>query len=184
MDPKHKKLLRSQRIFLAEELLVDDMMIQYLYQEEILTESHLEEIQSESSNRKKTLKLAGYSAHAGFARLPSLYSVIRERFSLDQRQITATVCWRQRVSSSSVLHRWVLRGCKLLGYRLSHIWQNKICAIFNWKKILINNINKKRVSTSKHKCHKCPHLDSVCPHKMKLNEKLKHAWKFCVRFSE
>lgn len=57
MDPKHKKLLRSQRLFLAEELLVDDMMIQYLYQEEILTESHLEEIQSESSNRKKTLKL-------------------------------------------------------------------------------------------------------------------------------
>lgn len=36
---------------------MDDMMIQYLYQEEILTESHLEEIQSESSNRKKTLKL-------------------------------------------------------------------------------------------------------------------------------
>ncbi|XP_016134443.1 death domain-containing protein CRADD-like [Sinocyclocheilus grahami] len=57
MDPKHKKLLRSQRLFLAEELLVDDMIIQYLYQEEILTERHLEEIQSESSNRKKTLKL-------------------------------------------------------------------------------------------------------------------------------
>ncbi|XP_051745936.1 death domain-containing protein CRADD isoform X2 [Ctenopharyngodon idella] len=57
MDPKHKKLLRSQRLFLAEELLVDDMIIQYLYQEEILTESHLEEIESESSNRKKTLKL-------------------------------------------------------------------------------------------------------------------------------
>ncbi|KAF4114621.1 death domain-containing protein CRADD [Onychostoma macrolepis] len=57
MDPKHKELLRSQRLFLVEELLVDDMIIQYLYQEEILTESHLEEIQSESSNRKKTLKL-------------------------------------------------------------------------------------------------------------------------------
>uniref|UniRef100_A0A8C2FZU7 CASP2 and RIPK1 domain containing adaptor with death domain n=1 Tax=Cyprinus carpio TaxID=7962 RepID=A0A8C2FZU7_CYPCA len=57
MDPKHKRLLRSQRLFLAEELLVDDMIIQYLYQEEILTESHLEEIRSESSNRKKTLKL-------------------------------------------------------------------------------------------------------------------------------
>uniref|UniRef100_A0A8C2ITL4 CASP2 and RIPK1 domain containing adaptor with death domain n=1 Tax=Cyprinus carpio TaxID=7962 RepID=A0A8C2ITL4_CYPCA len=56
MYPKHKKPLRSQRLFLAEELLVDDMIIQYLYQEEMLTESHLE-IQSESSNRKKTLKL-------------------------------------------------------------------------------------------------------------------------------
>lgn len=57
MDPKHKKLLRAQRLFLAEELLVDDMIIQYLYQEEIFTESHLEEIESEPSNRKKTLKL-------------------------------------------------------------------------------------------------------------------------------
>ncbi|XP_042601936.1 death domain-containing protein CRADD-like [Cyprinus carpio] len=57
MYPKHKRLLRSQRLFLAEEILVDDMIIQYLYQEEILTESHLEEIRSESSNRKKTLKL-------------------------------------------------------------------------------------------------------------------------------
>lgn len=57
MDPKHKKLLRTQRLFLSEELLVDDLIIQYLYQEEILTESHLEEIQSESSSRNKTLKL-------------------------------------------------------------------------------------------------------------------------------
>lgn len=36
---------------------MDDMIIQYLYQEEIFTESHLEEIESEPSNRKKTLKL-------------------------------------------------------------------------------------------------------------------------------
>ncbi|XP_043093850.1 death domain-containing protein CRADD [Puntigrus tetrazona] len=57
MDPKHKRLLRSQRLFLAEELLVDDMIMQYLYQEEILTESHLEEIQAEPSNKKKTLRL-------------------------------------------------------------------------------------------------------------------------------
>uniref|UniRef100_A0A673I4G8 Death domain-containing protein CRADD-like n=1 Tax=Sinocyclocheilus rhinocerous TaxID=307959 RepID=A0A673I4G8_9TELE len=32
MDPNHKRLLRSQRLFLAEKLLVDDMIIQYLYQ--------------------------------------------------------------------------------------------------------------------------------------------------------
>lgn len=57
MDPKHKKLLQSQRLFLSAELLVDGLIIQYLYQEEILTESHLQEIQSESSSRNKTLKL-------------------------------------------------------------------------------------------------------------------------------
>ncbi|XP_016091728.1 death domain-containing protein CRADD-like isoform X1 [Sinocyclocheilus grahami] len=57
MDPKHKRLLRSQRLFLAEDLIVEDMIIQYLYQEGILTESHLEDIRSVSSNREKTLKL-------------------------------------------------------------------------------------------------------------------------------
>uniref|UniRef100_A0A672NKG1 CARD domain-containing protein n=1 Tax=Sinocyclocheilus grahami TaxID=75366 RepID=A0A672NKG1_SINGR len=57
MDPKHKRLLRSQRLFLAEDLIVEDMIIQYLYQEEILTESHLEDIRSVSSYREKTLKL-------------------------------------------------------------------------------------------------------------------------------
>ncbi|KAI7791763.1 death domain-containing protein CRADD [Triplophysa rosa] len=57
MDPKHKKLLRSQRLQLADEILVDDAIVQYLYQEDILTLSHLEEIQCESSNRRKVFKL-------------------------------------------------------------------------------------------------------------------------------
>ncbi|TRY90598.1 hypothetical protein DNTS_034644 [Danionella cerebrum] len=57
MDPKHKTLLRSQRLFLAEELLVDDTIIQYLYQEEVFTQGHLEEILCESSNMKRALKL-------------------------------------------------------------------------------------------------------------------------------
>lgn len=57
MDPKHKKFLRSQRLQLADEILVDDTIVQYLYQEDILTQSHLEDIQCESSNRRKVLKL-------------------------------------------------------------------------------------------------------------------------------
>ncbi|XP_017561887.1 death domain-containing protein CRADD [Pygocentrus nattereri] len=57
MDPKHKEILRVQRLRLSEQLVVDDTVIQYLYQEGILTESHVEEIQSLPSNKSKTLRL-------------------------------------------------------------------------------------------------------------------------------
>uniref|UniRef100_A0A8C1XQ91 Death domain-containing protein n=1 Tax=Cyprinus carpio TaxID=7962 RepID=A0A8C1XQ91_CYPCA len=52
MYPKHKKLLRSQRLFLAEELL-DDMIIQFIPGGDVNGDS----VRPESSNRKKTLKL-------------------------------------------------------------------------------------------------------------------------------
>ncbi|KAL7857819.1 hypothetical protein AOLI_G00179210 [Acnodon oligacanthus] len=57
MEPKHKEILRAQRLQLSEQLVVDDTVIQYLYQEGILTESQVEEIQSQPSNRNKTLRL-------------------------------------------------------------------------------------------------------------------------------
>ncbi|XP_072528618.1 death domain-containing protein CRADD [Salminus brasiliensis] len=57
MDPKHKEILRANRLHLSEQLLVDDTIIQYLYQEDILTESQVEEIQSQPSNKHKTLRL-------------------------------------------------------------------------------------------------------------------------------
>ncbi|KAL6473644.1 hypothetical protein MHYP_G00172050 [Metynnis hypsauchen] len=57
MDPKHKDILRAQRLHLSEQLIVDDTVIQYLYQEGILTESQVEEIQSQPSNKNKTLRL-------------------------------------------------------------------------------------------------------------------------------
>lgn len=57
MDPRHKEILRAHRLTLSEQLIVDDSIIQYLYQEDILTESQVEDIQSQSSNRNKTLRL-------------------------------------------------------------------------------------------------------------------------------
>ncbi|XP_026878803.1 death domain-containing protein CRADD [Electrophorus electricus] len=57
MDPKHKEILRAHRLQLSEQLIVDDTIIQYLYQEDILTQSQVEEIQSETSNKNKTLRL-------------------------------------------------------------------------------------------------------------------------------
>ncbi|KAG7324188.1 hypothetical protein KOW79_012204 [Hemibagrus wyckioides] len=57
MEPKHRNLLRAQRLHLCDQLVVDDTIVQYLYQEDILTDSQVEEILSQRSNKDKTLKL-------------------------------------------------------------------------------------------------------------------------------
>ncbi|KAG2459785.1 CRADD protein, partial [Polypterus senegalus] len=57
MDAKHIKLLRKQRLHLAKQLIVGDTIVQYLYQENILTESHVEEIRSQNTNKKRAIKL-------------------------------------------------------------------------------------------------------------------------------
>ncbi|XP_028669159.1 death domain-containing protein CRADD [Erpetoichthys calabaricus] len=57
MDAKHRKLLRKQRLHLAKQLIVGDTIVQYLYQENILTESHVEEIRSQNTNKKRAIQL-------------------------------------------------------------------------------------------------------------------------------
>ncbi|XP_048864307.1 death domain-containing protein CRADD [Brienomyrus brachyistius] len=57
MDPRHKEVIKKHRLYLSEQILIDDTIVQYLYQEDILTESQVEEIQSQVTNKKKTLKL-------------------------------------------------------------------------------------------------------------------------------
>ncbi|KAI1882173.1 hypothetical protein AGOR_G00247970 [Albula goreensis] len=57
MDPRHKEFLRKHRLDLSNQILVDDTVVHYLYQERILTESHVEEIQAQMTNKKRTLKL-------------------------------------------------------------------------------------------------------------------------------
>ncbi|XP_064175375.1 death domain-containing protein CRADD [Anguilla rostrata] len=57
MDPRHKEFLRKHRLDLSNQVLIDDTVVHYLYQENILTESHVEEIQAQTTNKKRTLKL-------------------------------------------------------------------------------------------------------------------------------
>lgn len=65
MEPKHRELLRAQRLHLCEQLVVDDTIVQYLYQEDILTEGQVEEIQSQKSNKNKTLMLLNILPNRG-----------------------------------------------------------------------------------------------------------------------
>ncbi|XP_074554472.1 death domain-containing protein CRADD [Halichoeres trimaculatus] len=57
MDPKHKALLRTHRLYLSGELLVCDTIVPLLYQEDILTEAQVEDVKSQPTERQKTLKL-------------------------------------------------------------------------------------------------------------------------------
>ncbi|KAM3833589.1 death domain-containing protein CRADD isoform 2-T3 [Vipera latastei] len=57
MDARDKQVLRSLRLELCAELLVEGLIIQYLYQEEILTDNHVQEIRAQVTNQRKTLVL-------------------------------------------------------------------------------------------------------------------------------
>lgn len=57
MDARDKQLLRSLRLELCTEVLVDGLVIQYLYQEGILTDSHVQEIKAQTTSQRKTMML-------------------------------------------------------------------------------------------------------------------------------
>lgn len=57
MEPEHRALLRQHRLKLSEELLVTESIVQFLYQEEILSQHQVDEIESQASSRQKSLKL-------------------------------------------------------------------------------------------------------------------------------
>nr|XP_020469054.1 death domain-containing protein CRADD-like [Monopterus albus] len=57
MDPAHKAVLRKHRLDLSDQLLVSDTIVPFLYQEGIITDTQVEDIESQSTNRQKSLKL-------------------------------------------------------------------------------------------------------------------------------
>ncbi|XP_066525233.1 death domain-containing protein CRADD [Hoplias malabaricus] len=80
MDQKHKEILRANRLYLSEQLIVDDNIIPYLYQEGILTESQVEEILSQSSNKNKTLRLLSILPSRGPAAFSGFLSSLQKDF--------------------------------------------------------------------------------------------------------
>lgn len=57
MEPQHKDILRKHRLDLCANISTDDTIMQYLYQEDILTMNHVEEIQAQTCNKRRTLML-------------------------------------------------------------------------------------------------------------------------------
>ena len=89
MDPTHRALLRAHRLELSGQLLVSDSIVPFLYQEDILTESQVEDIESQPTNRQKTLKLLdllpsrGPRAFDAFLRSLQDFSWVRDRLLLE-----------------------------------------------------------------------------------------------------
>ncbi|XDC53388.1 hypothetical protein R6Z07M_004570 [Ovis aries] len=57
MEARDKQVLRSFRLELGAEVLVEGLVLQYLYQEGILTESHVQEIKAQATGLRKTMLL-------------------------------------------------------------------------------------------------------------------------------
>ncbi|KAM4614807.1 death domain-containing protein CRADD [Polymixia lowei] len=81
MDPVHKEILRKRRLDLSNQILVSDTIVQFLYQEGILTESHVEEIESQITNKKKTLRLLDILATRGPRAFDTFMSSLGEEFT-------------------------------------------------------------------------------------------------------
>lgn len=57
MEARDKHVLRSLRLELGAEVLVEGLVLQYLYQEGILTENHVQEIKAQTTGLRKTMLL-------------------------------------------------------------------------------------------------------------------------------
>lgn len=57
MEARDKQVLRSLRLELGAQVLVEGLVLQYLYQEGILTEHHVQEIKAQTTGLRKTMLL-------------------------------------------------------------------------------------------------------------------------------
>ncbi|XP_040003884.1 death domain-containing protein CRADD [Xiphias gladius] len=124
MDPVHKAVLRKHRLYLSAELLVGDTVVPFLFQEDILTDSQVEDIESQPTNRLKTLRLLdllptrGPRAFHAFLRSLEDFRWVRERLLLELQTTpgpSSTDAWQlpdsvlQRVPSDRELSRLASR---------------------------------------------------------------------------
>lgn len=85
MEPAQKAALRKLRLYLSGQLLVSDTIVPFLYQDDVLTDSQVEDIDSQPTNTQKTLKLLdilpsrGPRAFDSFLRSLEDFSWVRDR---------------------------------------------------------------------------------------------------------
>ncbi|XP_051466046.1 death domain-containing protein CRADD isoform X1 [Apus apus] len=94
MDARDKQLLRSMRLELCTEVLVDGLVIQYLYQEGILTDSHVQEIKSQTTSQRKTMMLLdilptrGPKAFDAFLDSLQEFPWVKDKLMVKRKEIT------------------------------------------------------------------------------------------------
>ncbi|XP_004583160.1 death domain-containing protein CRADD isoform X2 [Ochotona princeps] len=97
MEARDKQVLRSHRLQLGAEVLVEGLVLQYLYQEGILTESHVQEIKAQATGLRKTLLLLdilpsrGPRAFDAFLESLQEFPWVREKLQKAREEVTAEV---------------------------------------------------------------------------------------------
>ncbi|XP_076016198.1 death domain-containing protein CRADD [Genypterus blacodes] len=125
MEAAHKEVLRKHRLELSAQLLVSDAIVPFLYQENILTENNVEDIESQVTNGKKCQKLLdilpsrGPRAFDAFLRALDDFSWVRDKLLLELRAppggLSSTEDWSipeavlQKVPSDQELSRLASR---------------------------------------------------------------------------
>uniref|UniRef100_A0A1A8DFY7 CASP2 and RIPK1 domain containing adaptor with death domain n=1 Tax=Nothobranchius kadleci TaxID=1051664 RepID=A0A1A8DFY7_NOTKA len=122
MERAHRAVLRKLRVEMSDQLLVSDTIVPFLYQEDILTDAQVEEIESQVTNRQKTLKLLeilptrGPRAFRTFLRALQDFSWVRDRLLLELQAAPgpADDCWipdsdLQRIPTDRELSRLASR---------------------------------------------------------------------------
>lgn len=91
MQPEHRALLREHRLHLSAQLLVSDSILPFLYQENIVSQTQVEDIEALATNTQKALRLLDILPNCGprafHAFLESLedFCWIREQLLLELR---------------------------------------------------------------------------------------------------
>uniref|UniRef100_A0A146PME3 CASP2 and RIPK1 domain containing adaptor with death domain n=1 Tax=Fundulus heteroclitus TaxID=8078 RepID=A0A146PME3_FUNHE len=89
MEPQHRALLRKFRVQLSDQLLVSDTIVPLLFQEGILTEAQVEQVEGQLTNKQKNLKLLdilpnrGPKAFGAFLEALRDFGWIREQLLLE-----------------------------------------------------------------------------------------------------
>lgn len=89
MEPAHRAVLRKLRVEMSEQLLVSDTIVPFLYQEGVLSDAQVEEVEAQGSNRLKNLKLLdilpsrGPRAFHTFLQALHDFSWVRDRLLLE-----------------------------------------------------------------------------------------------------
>ncbi|XP_040031456.1 death domain-containing protein CRADD [Gasterosteus aculeatus] len=129
MDPDHRALLRTHRLELSGQLLVSDTIVPLLYQEDILSEAQVEEVESQPTNRHKCLKLLDLLPNRGprafdcFLRSLKDFSWVRDKLLLELQTPTGPATADLRLPDSVLQEVPSDRVLSRLASRLGSEWE-------------------------------------------------------------
>ncbi|KAM4711503.1 death domain-containing protein CRADD [Anableps anableps] len=78
MEPEHRAVLRKFRVLLSDQLLISDAIVPFLFQEGVLTEAQVEQVEGQLTNRQKNLKLLDILPNRGPRAFSAFVEALRD----------------------------------------------------------------------------------------------------------